>query len=216
MNKPVFIAVAIAIIVALGAGAYVMNSRSSSPSTNTTGSNQPTPHNAMVDRTSLKDLIAKGSNQECTFSDTQAKTSGTVYFGKGTMRGDFNSETNGNTYTSHMINTGTDVYIWTDGQPGGFKASMDAVEQASAGFDMQAIDLNKQADYACQPWAIDSSKFDVPKAVQFTDMSSMMKMISPVPSNAAVQITPGSNACAACNNLPADVKAQCLTALSCN
>ena len=215
MNKSVIIGIVLVLVAALGIGAYVMNSKSTSPSTGTMGSTQPTPQNAMINKLSLKDLIQAGSNQQCTFSDTEAKTSGTVYLGGGKMRGDFQSEADGKPFTSHMINDGTAVYIWMDNQPGGFKASMDAVEQASAGINMQTIDINKPSDYACEPWSVDGSKFTVPTTIQFSDMSSMMKMISPVTTGGAM-MDPNSGACAACNNLPGDSKAECLTALSCN
>lgn len=122
---------------------------------------------------SLKDLLASGGSQKCTFSNSAS--SGTFYVGGGKSRGDFASTSAGQSVKGHMIMDGKTSYVWMDGQAQGFKTSVDANSSASTSGSTasQSVDANKKMNYSCSPWSVDSSMFSLPASVKFMDMASM-------------------------------------------
>ncbi len=123
---------------------------------------------------SLESLLGLGRDLTCTFSrqEVDSQINGTVYVSGEDMRGDFDisSEASGNT-ESHMIMTGDRVYVWNEGSTQGtqFKASEEDSEQAQ-----KFINLDQTLDYDCDSWRKDSSKFNLPPVVTFTDISGFM------------------------------------------
>jgi hypothetical protein len=152
----------------------------------------------------LKDLLAQGIAQKCTFDQ------GTVYVAGGKVRADFGVTADSKTTKSHMIVDGDTSYIWTEDSATGYKmttnpnASPEAAPTAAPG----ALDVNKEADYVCGAWVTDASYFTLPKNIAFTDLSSMMN-----PS--AAPATGNSQQCSYCDTLSGDAKASCLSALKC-
>ena len=138
------------------------------------------------------------------------------------MRGDFESEINGQRMISHMISKDDTSYNWQDGQTTGFMMKIDP-DTLSPGDDEknnglpdseknQPIDPDKVVDYKCSPWNADNSLFNPPQNIKFTDYSSMMP-----PS--AGRDTPNKQTedpCSACDSLTGDAKSQCLSALNCS
>lgn len=128
---------------------------------------------------SLKDLLALGTSQKCTFSNEGSE--GTFYVSKGQSRGDFSSNAGGTTTKGHMISDGKTSYVWMDSQPKGFKMSLEAAQKAQAESNYKApapsagIDYNKNMNYSCQSWSADDSMFAVPTNIEFTDMAAMME-----------------------------------------
>lgn len=197
MNKTLLIVGAIVVLLLLGGGGYYLYNRTPVASPTPTPQNLTTTSNATPQKASLKTLIGMNSNQTCTFQDVSTGSSGTMYIGDGNIKGDFQSQVNGQTQGSHMISDGVNVYVWIDGQTQGFKASQESMEEMAAKAGSQAIDINKEVDYECTPWTIVPGTFNIPTDVSFQDFSSL-------------------NACAACANMPAEAQAQCKAALKCD
>lgn len=167
---------------------------------------------------SLKDLLSSGVAQKCSFSSDGSQ--GVSYISGGKVRGDFTSQVSGKTTTSHMISDGATSYIWTDGEPNGFKMTVDPNQAAEVKNDYTntstsgAADLNQKADYKCSGWVVDGSVFTPPTNVTFSDFS---QMYAPVASSMPSSGSSGSSStCAYCNALTGDDKSQCLAALNCN
>lgn len=119
----------------------------------------------------LKDLLARGGTQICTFNNTVngANTSGTVYIQSGKLRGDFNTDTNGQKVAGHIIVADNTSYFWTDLIPQGFKAPATALG-SSQGSSQGSVDANLPMQYTCKPWSADASVFVVPKSISFQDL----------------------------------------------
>src|SRR3989338_7615430 len=183
----------------------------------------PTGNNTSSAQQSLNELLVSGRAQKCTFTDTTdgGSYTGTVYVGGGKMRTDFDSTVNGETTKGHMLVEGQTSYTWMDGMMQGFKMSFDADAQADASAEQQTLDPEKKADYRCDSWGVDSSIFNLPSGVTFSDLSSMMPQ---VPTGGDVQgeatgSTSGSAdvkamQCAACDSLTGDPQPQCKVVLS--
>lgn len=211
MNKNILIGVGVVIL--LGIGGYVLMNR---PAVNPAPLPSSPSNNAASDTTekkSLRDLMSMGANQMCTFTDAESNSSGTMYIGSGDMRGDFVSQSQGSTFTSHLIAAGNDVYMWFEGQTTGFKTSMTDLDNISGmgTDDEKTVDVNKQVDYSCGPWAVDRSTFDLPAGITFTDFGEMMD--ESMRENGAMMETEVS--CQACDSLPSEAQAQCRAALGC-
>lgn len=170
---------------------------------------------------SVKDLIAAGIPQKCTFTSTEggASTQGTTYVAAGKVRGDFGSTIDGKASVSHMISDGETTYIWQDGQMNGVKMEIPKDSQGEASTQPvdtsvgKQADLDQKMDYDCSAWIPDTSLFSPPSDVTFTDLSQMY--------TAPTNTTPGTGSnggsqCSYCDALTGDDKTQCLAAFNCN
>jgi len=50
---------------------------------------------------SFRDLLASNTSQECTFTDSESNSEGTVLVANGNMRGDFSTQVDGTETTAH-------------------------------------------------------------------------------------------------------------------
>lgn len=158
--------------------------------------------------------LASGKPQKCevTFNqDGNAQTKGSTFVGNGKMRGDYTSTVAGKTIVSHMIMVDQTVYTWMDGQTTGFKMKADQeTTSPTQGQTAKPVDLEQKVDYVCENWHEDPSQFTPPTSVTFSDFSDMIpKSIQPTGSNGQPA------ACSACDQAPAEAKAQCKAALGC-
>ena len=217
MVKNIIIVLVILLLTMVGVGAFMLMKR---PQTTPQSSTTQTPSNT-IENKSFKDLLAGGTNQTCTFSDQELGSSGVMYMGNGSARGDFTSKMNNTVTGSHMITDSEYMYTWIDGATEGFKVSRSSVEEQQENTpktSSTAIDINRNVDYSCSPWSVDSALFTPPSTVTFTDTSTMMKdaLKNLPPSSEGTTVEPDTTeACAACDNLPSDSKTQCKTALKC-
>jgi Na+-transporting methylmalonyl-CoA/oxaloacetate decarboxylase gamma subunit len=216
MNKKIIIAVVVIILLLIGAGAYVMSTSKSKTTPITTSNsqtnNRPEP-TAQSDQKSLKDILAAGLPQKCTYTDVTDQTSinGTTYIFNGKVRADFTSVVAGKMTTGHTIYDGKTSYIWTDGTTSGFKMEIDTSAPSLTGTptQQQGLDLNKTVDYSCGAWLPDTSLFNPPSDVTFTTFS--------IPTPGTGNTTQGKqNLCSSCNSLSGAQKTQCLSVLKCN
>lgn len=180
MNKLVYGIIALVVIVAVGVGAYfVVGQKPSDTSevTSDTSDIQEAQPDVTQETASLSDMISKGQNQMCTFSDSETESVGTVFIGDGNVKADFQSGASGQAVVSHMmLLNGEDAYMWMEGETQGFKTSLAQISELSAASEQtNALDVNKAVDYECYPWEADQEQFDLPETVEFQDMSSMLQ-----------------------------------------
>jgi len=163
---------------------------------------------------SLKDLIAKGISQSCSYSTNN--TSGTVYMSGGQVRADINAEINNQTTTSHLIIANNTTYLWTDGRKAGIKMAYNPnATPAPAGSPTTnssgVLDPNMSMNYNCSAWIADASRFALPAGITFSSFT----LPSQTTGTAAPAAGSGSSLCSSCDTLTGDSKTQCLTALKC-
>ncbi len=178
----------------------------------------------------LLDLFNKGGNLQCTFSGAQEgqNISGTIYVSGKKMKGVFEIEMQPTSVTSNMISDGEFVYTWSDMLPTGIKMKLTDAE-ATADADSTALspevmesmkEFQKDYDYDCSKWDVDSTLFVVPKDVTFTDFTnlnpaSLMETAKDATENAEEDA--GKNMCSTCALIPdPEAKAACMTQFKCN
>lgn len=126
---------------------------------------------------SVKDLMARGGNHKCTFTQEveNSKSTGTVYISGMKMRGDFNSSVSAGganmDIASHMISDGEFMYTWSSMMPTGFKMKIaDTSATATVTPTQQSFDSNQKLEYTCVAWAVDETQFALPTTVTFKEM----------------------------------------------
>jgi hypothetical protein len=135
------------------------------------------------------------------------------------MRGDTEVKTANVTTRMHMIVDGKTSYSWAEGQDTGYKMDFAAMKTDSMkGSDMSqnqtAVDVNKNYNFKCSNWSVDTSKFTLPTGVTFKDMAEMMQGMPKAPTGQTQTIqNQGQNMAAMCDSLQEPAKSQCLAAL---
>lgn len=170
MNKKLLLG--LGLLLLLGGGYFVMN-RGKAPSTGTETSTQTETQTEPSAPNSLKDLLTSANAQKCTFSSTegQATTEGTVYVANKQVRGDFKTTESGKTpSTSNLMTDGKVLYLWgSELGTSGIKLTIEASEEATSSASGGTADLNKPMDFNCSAWVVDSSVFELPAGVNFTE-----------------------------------------------
>lgn len=197
MKKNITIIVVIVLLFVAG-GAYFVFGKGKGP----IGKNNPAQQTSTSPK-SIKDLLSLGNSQKCTFTNIESTVSstGVVYVSGGKVRGDFDTTIDGKITKYHTIVDGNTSYLWTEDSKSGFTTSFDSNNTNSD----TRFDTNKLANYQCSGWITDSSVFNRPSDVKFSDMSDLV----------APSASDNSSQCSYCNNLTGDSKAQCLSALKC-
>lgn len=143
--------------------------------------------------TSLRELLANGQNQKCTFSmsetdkdDNKTTTGGTLYISGKRMAEEVQITNTGNggiNTNMMMISDGDKIYTWDPSKktPGMMFKMVEPTGTADGKTQNQNVDLDKKIDMKCSPWGVDESKFTVPTDVKFTDLTELMKNIPTVP-----------------------------------
>ncbi len=212
MNNKAILAIIGVLVIA--AGVYYFTSKNSGnevDSNSQSGQGMSTETN--VENSSIKELLANGKTQMCKFSVVEegAAANGTVYVSNGKMRGDFTGASEaGATQVSHMIHDGSYSYVWVDGMDGGFKMAINAADAPDSSPNNQVVDQNKNFEFNCERWTEDSSKFELPQGVTFSEMPTI-----PAGAGAGASGSFDTKAIqqAACNNLPEPAKSSCLSAI---
>ena len=228
VNKTARIIIVVIVLILLGGGAFYLLGKSAS---NPLKSAQNQMTQMTTQKKSLSDFFSMTGSLKCTFSDKTDNSSGTVYAAVGKMRGDFQSADNGKTTQTHMVNDGSFVYMWTDGQKSGYKMSLASIKNEATKTTnttsgsttdqspaQQGVNMQKQSDYSCGPWAADKSLFTVPTDVTFTDYTSMMQGATGASPQKQQGITSQQKQyeCSQCDQVPAgSMRNQCRAALKC-
>lgn len=119
----------------------------------------------------LAELAERGGSYKCVIDHESAGTesSGTVYVSGSDIRGDFTSTAGGMAIETHMIRTGSDIYVWSPIAPSGFKMkSVEGNGDAGAAMEGQFADMQQRYRYSCETWTPDGSLFSLPAGVTFT------------------------------------------------
>ncbi len=122
----------------------------------------------------LQELAGTNIPTKCTFNETveNSESTGTTYIANGKLRGNFSSTASGKNYMSHMVFKDETIYTWMDGTTVGFKMPVTSTQSKT---DVRGnIDPNKKIDFSCESWTADTSYFDTPNGIDFTDLGSMM------------------------------------------
>ncbi|MCX6761253.1 MAG: hypothetical protein NTY33_00170 [Candidatus Moranbacteria bacterium] len=210
-----------AILTLAGCGNSVPQAADKTNSTDSAASGTQTESNTFSG--SIMDLMAKGSNTQCTWSSGSdaTKISGTVYVSGNKFFQEYSSvdaRTNGE-IKSYILNDGEWMYQWTSLSKMGTKMNTAEVKKLADDAqkanpvnttDSQGIKegekLNDKFDYSCQKWNVDASKFALPSDIQFNDFSQMLNNLPKAATDGQTKI----DVCQMCNNLPAEGKAACL------
>jgi hypothetical protein len=210
MNKKLITIVLIvfAIIGVLAIGLYLLISAGQTNTTETT--NTQTQNDAVAQNT-IKELLGSTSPQQCSYTDPEGVSSGTVYVANGKMAGRFMATTAQGSLTSQMYSDGTDMYIWMDGQPQGIMMSLSAAQNSDTTTTNQAqnIDVNKPFDFNCAPWVVDQTMFAKPTGITFVNMSELI----PTGAGSGSGSSPSMPSCSACDMLPQAAQASCRAAI---
>lgn len=222
MIKLIAIVGGVVLLSLVAVGGYRALSQPSSSETES--QTMVTPTMADASATSFSSFLASETNQQCTFTGTNANSSGTLYIGNGKARGDFAVTTNNLSVQSHMISDGIDMYVWMDGQGQGFMMSISEMEQAGQNLAPELknnLPIDNMGDYSCSPWTVDEQMFVVPTTVTFINPSALLEklpskeeintMMEGVKENGALNTA----ACAACDRLSGDQQAQCKQLAGC-
>ncbi|MFA7286295.1 MAG: hypothetical protein WC052_01350 [Patescibacteria group bacterium] len=182
-NKVVSIVVAVLVTLGLASGVYFMVGSPSKTELQVDQAIQiDTQEQAETDSanvtepsksTSLKILLASGQPQRCQFIDSTDpfKTQGTVFINGGKVRGDLMSTRDSKIMKFHMIGDMETNYVWVEGMTTGAKSTVKSSSAVPGDDKWQGIDNDKEADYRCDPWIVDSSLFVLPTNIEFIDMS---------------------------------------------
>lgn len=197
------------VVLVLGIVAFAMNKSDSPVESVDNETSEEVSSNSS--EASLKDLIANGGSNKCTFSQTveNSKSDGVVYLQNGAMRGDFTSVAGGQTIKSHMIVRENTTYVWSDMASQGVKMSFDAAA-TSAASSTGGVSIDQKLAYSCDGWSGDAGMFSLPSEITFTDLSSM------IPGGSTNGSSANSYQCNACASITdADGKAQCKAMFNC-
>src|SRR3989344_3866057 len=193
MRKQVMIIIGAVVVIAL-VSLFAYSRVSKSPSSVADVVKEGAQSVESMTKGSIKSLLSGGKNVSCTINYPDGQGRGTVYVSGQKMRGDFMMMADGKEMESHMIQDGDTGYFWSGTQ--GTKMKIDKEANASpvaSAQNAQGADLDKEVDLKCSAWMQDSSKFEVPSNVQFTDVSAMIQKMQ-APASAAPG-GPGSSIC---------------------
>lgn len=206
----------VAVIVLLLLAFFMYNSKNT-PKSTAGGDDKKTTtvDNEITLKGSMFDLLKAGNTTKCTYStkDETISMKGTTYVSGKKMRSDSEVTTKDGLKTeSHMISDGTWIYTWTSAAPQGFKMKVEEAETPKSDDNTEttakkgSADIQSNYDFKCSKWIADSSKFDVPADVTFTDFSETLK-----------NLNKDGSLCTTCDYAQdADAKAQCRTQFGCN
>ena len=184
MNKKLGIVIAVIVILALGYFAYTKmdkgatNDAAQNTATESGNSSEVENTNPEAGKKMAFDVFVKqGGSYVCTVhqSVNNVDSVGTVYVSNGQMRGDFDVSTQGTKMTSSMIMKDGFMYSWSSSAPTmGFKMAInnETAAASTGGTDVSAYGYNQFGDYDCDAWSGDSSKFNLPASVKFTEMKA--------------------------------------------
>lgn len=215
MNKMVWLGIGAVVIVGAGIIGFLAMSWRVRPEQTMTSTSVQEQSSMEGERKTLRDLWSLGVNQMCTFQDEQGN-SGTVYIGQNQVRGDFAVTVEEKLTNSHLIVKAETAYVWMEGLANGYKFPLGMLTGTENQTNVpKTMDVNEQVDYECNPWTLETSRFDLPTGVEFVDSEAIMPQVT-YPEGSGNAMPDLSSQCAACENLTGAARDQCRTALACN
>lgn len=204
MNSKIIGIIAAIVIVGLGAWYFTKNNNSGEVQNDSMMANDQT--ELAIENTSLKELMTRGQDIQCSWEDTTDQSSGTIYVSKDKARGDFSVMDENQTKIGHMILVSNTSHIWMDGDSRGFKVSLQNNTEADTS-SSQGVDPNKDYNYSCSSWEADNSLFELPADVNFQEFNIPAMPASSASGETQMDINPT----AICNTLSEPAKSQCLS-----
>ncbi len=224
---PLIIGVIIAVLLAGGGGYYYMTQRASTSESTDIPEKTAATETETTGLMSLKDIMALGRSQKCTFeySDPETgKTSGTSYISGENVRTDFTiTDQDNNTTEGGMIMVDSTMYTWTNAENKGVKMSISQSMEASINEEIENTEWNteymnpdEELDYKCTGWNEDPSVFAPPSDIEFMDLSEQMKVFEDLQKSMGAEGSTSPEAsCAVCDSMPAEAAAACRSSLNC-
>ncbi len=233
MSKKIFIAcVVVAVVLVIGAFLSLRGtSKPSQENANVPVEEKTTEQDSVAlpvsetGRDTMEALMSRQDNLECRISYTGTEGSsesvGTFFTSRERMRGDFEIEDSGKKILSSMIIVDKKMYSWTeiDGQKYGMQVDLTELEKIEGNKPdtKEPIPLNEKVNYECKTWvSIDSSVFEPPTDIVFTDFGQVLKAGMEYGTSYEGEGTNSADNCAMCQSLPeGESRVQCLKAMSC-
>lgn len=185
MNKKSLAIAGVIVVGLLLIGGFVlMNNTDDNSGTNIEpAANNPSETNTTLsesEQTSLAKLFANKENLTCSFSYSEENSNieGVGYFAGGDkMRVDYSGQFDGTESNFGTIVDGNTSYFWDNNTKEGYITKVDPgtlqPSDDSTTSNSQNLDTNKDIDFKCSKWSVDSSKFNEPTNVKFTDFSKI-------------------------------------------
>lgn len=177
MNKKLLIVIGAIIVLLIAVVGYFVFKPASAPqpppvlSESTSVTQEVTPTVAPK-KITLRSLLGSSSSQKCEFSDDNLSSSGQVYIADGKIR--VISTIDVSSPPNNVIINGDQMYYWVEGQTTGYALSSSITAgEATPSAANQSVDMDQLIDFSCQPWTVDSAKFELPSGIQFTDFSKL-------------------------------------------
>lgn len=168
MNNKVIIGVIVAVLV-IGGGWYFMSGKQGASSVVEGGNS------------TMNQLLASKEDLECVYTQVndQASTNGILYVSGGKVRGDFTVEVKAasgvqaQTFSSHLVTDGKQVWLW----PLSPEMPNQGVSIAVDPTKKDEVNLDQSFNADCKAWTKDDAKFIAPTEVQFSDAADLEKAI---------------------------------------
>lgn len=134
------------------------------------------PTGAAVTRTSAEALMRSGKSMKCSVDQSEgaSRQTGTIYLTRDRMRGEFDvTEPGQGSFRANVLQDGDWVYTWGGpmGEAQGVKMKVDRSGGAASG--SEAFNSHEEMEMDCSEWSAEASRFEVPRNVQFMEMSGM-------------------------------------------
>ena len=140
---------------------------------------------------SLKDLLASGVAQKCTWESTanNETVSGEIIIQGKKFKQTSKITTSRGTQNTYGISDGEFIYSWSDDSNGnGIKMKLPSKTPTPSGptsapstDQSSPVDLNSKNDYHCSPATLSPSDLTLPANIKFTDLSEMQKQFQTLP-----------------------------------
>lgn len=176
---------------------------------------------------SFTDLLGKGKNVKCTFSDENedGSSEGTIYVSGKKSRNDIYAEVEGGEkFEYHTIIDSEYMYTWSSLEEQGTKIKLDELNMTGKEFDEASLSENleayaehegiqKKTNFKCRPWIPNNSKFNPPSNIEFIDMTEMMGNMQQQAEDMQEDM---QSMCGMCDMMPTpEEKAECLASMGC-
>lgn len=178
-NKQAVVAVIIAIILTLGA-IFVFVKSQQKNSLNESASTQK--QMAETKTKDLKNIIKSGKNLQCNFEyfkNEDEQTAGVVYLSGDNLRFDATTSYGDKDSDIFLIRKGDTNYIWGAQLPKNAGLELNAsIDELFANPQAQELLDPEKYEYSCQDWKIDSTAFNLPDDIKFTDLLGIMRLLA--------------------------------------
>lgn len=161
--------------------ALTLSACGQTPASTTTTPSADTPTSSQTSvKKSLKDLLALGTAQKCTWTvtDDNQTLTGTMLINGKKFKQVTTIQTDKGPFTTTAVSDGEYYYSWSDASNGvGMKMSLSEAENATPSPDETpasgSVNWDNQYNYDCSPATVSDSDFTLPTDVKFTDFSDI-------------------------------------------